>query len=69
VREVPIDRLLNTSEASKAIGVSRGTLAKYVRDGVVRPYLTLPSGQYRWRLPDLLEQLRKLGPSTTQPPE
>lgn len=54
------DRLLNTSEAAKAIGVSRGTLAKYVRDGVVRPYLTLPSGQHRWRLPELIDQLRAL---------
>lgn len=52
------DRLLNTSEAAKAIGVNRGTLAKYARDGVVKPYLTLPSGQHRWRLPELLEQLR-----------
>ncbi len=54
------DRLLTTTEAAKAIGIGRGTLAGYVRRGWVRPYLTLPSGQHRWKLDDLVAQLRAL---------
>jgi predicted site-specific integrase-resolvase len=51
---------MTTPEAAKAIGVSRGTLAAYARNGIVRPFLTLPSGQHRWILEDLVQQLRAL---------
>ena len=57
---VPDDRLLTTTEAARRLGIARSTLAKYVREGKVRPVLTLPSGQHRWRLDDLMDQLRAL---------
>jgi predicted site-specific integrase-resolvase len=54
------DHLMTTTEAAKAIGIARGTLAGYVRRGWVKPFLTLPSGQHRWKLDDLVAQLRSL---------
>lgn len=54
------DKLLTTTEAAKALGIGRGTLAGYVRRGWVKPFLTLPSGQHRWKLDDLVEQIRAL---------
>jgi excisionase family DNA binding protein len=57
------DRLLSTPEAAKRLGIARSTLAKYAREGRVRPVLTLPGGQHRWRLPELIEQIQALRPS------
>jgi predicted site-specific integrase-resolvase len=57
---VPEDRLLTTTEAAGRLGIARSTLAKYVCEGKVRPVLTLPSGQHRWRLDELVDQLRAL---------
>lgn len=54
------ERLLTTTEAAKALGIGRGTLASYVRRGWVKPFLTLPSGQHRWKVDDLVEQIRAL---------
>jgi predicted site-specific integrase-resolvase len=60
VLDVPEEQLLTTTEAAKRLGIGRGTLAGYVRRGWVRPFLTLPSGQHRWKLDDLVEQIRAL---------
>jgi DNA-binding transcriptional MerR regulator len=54
------DRLLTTSEAAKAIGVSRETLASYARRGLLRPAFRLPTGQLRWRLSSLEQQLAEV---------
>ncbi len=62
---MPEDRLLTTTEAAQRLGIARSTLAKYAREGKVRPVLTLPSGQHRWRLPELIDQIRAL----RRPPE
>lgn len=63
------DQLLTTTEAAKAIGIGRGTLAGYVRRGWVQPFLTLPSGQHRWKLDDLVAQIRALTPRGERDPE
>jgi DNA-binding transcriptional MerR regulator len=54
------DRLLTTSEAAKAMGLSRATLASYARRGLLTPRMVLPTGHYRWSLPDIERQLREL---------
>jgi DNA-binding transcriptional MerR regulator len=54
------DRLLTTSEAAKAMGLSRATLASYARRGLLTPRMILPTGHYRWSLPDIERQLREL---------
>ena len=57
------ERLLTTSEAAKILGLSRGVLASYVRRGLLKPYLTLPTGHYRWDLDDIRRQLAEMRPA------
>jgi predicted site-specific integrase-resolvase len=52
--------LLTTSEAAAELGIDRRTLAKYARDGILKPALVLPSGHLRWRLEDIHRQMREL---------
>lgn len=52
--------LLTTTQAAKALGISRRTLARYVEKGLITPTLRLPSRHYRWDLDDLRRQLRDL---------
>jgi DNA-binding transcriptional MerR regulator len=63
------DRLLTTAEAAKAIGVTRGTLASYARRGLLRPEFRLPTGQLRWRLSGLKEQLAQVDIEDWQRPD
>jgi predicted site-specific integrase-resolvase len=51
---------MSTTEAARALGIHPKTLTKYVTQGKVRPTLRLPSGQMRWDLDALKEQLRAL---------
>jgi predicted site-specific integrase-resolvase len=51
--------MLTTKEAAEAIGISPRTLQRYVTEKKVRPTLRLPSGQMRWDLDDLKNQLRE----------
>ncbi|SFB39651.1 MerR HTH family regulatory protein [Amycolatopsis marina] len=53
-------KLIPTGEAAKAIGVDRGTLVRWHRDGLVTPALVTPGGHARWDLDDLLKQLREM---------
>lgn len=46
-------RLLNTSEAADYLGISKNTLYRMERDGLVFPYRT-PGGHRRYHL-DMLE--------------
>lgn len=57
---MPAEKLLTTAQAAEHLGIDRRTLARYARDGVLRPTLTLPSGHHRWRLDDIQAQLRHL---------
>ncbi|MHA6628274.1 helix-turn-helix domain-containing protein [Pseudonocardia sichuanensis] len=57
--------LLTTTQAAAALGVSARSLARWARDGRLRPALITPgggqrSGRYLWDLEDLREQLLKL---------
>lgn len=54
---VPTERLLTSGEAADEIGISRASLQRWARDGQVKPAMTTPGGQYRWRMSDLRRQL------------
>jgi predicted site-specific integrase-resolvase len=56
----PGEKLLTTAQAAAHLGISRGTLARYARDGLLRPTLKLPTGHLRWSLDDLRRQMREL---------
>ncbi|HEX5121059.1 MAG TPA: helix-turn-helix domain-containing protein [Pseudonocardiaceae bacterium] len=57
------ERLVTTAEAARALGINRGTLARWARDGAVVPAVTTPGGQYRWDMDDLRRQLRENRPA------
>lgn len=50
-------RLIQTGEAAEAIGVSAGTLLRWVREGRVTPTETTLGGHFRWDVDDLRRQL------------
>jgi len=52
--------LVSTPAAAKSLGVSGRTLQRYVKDGLITPDLTLPSGQYRWDPTRLRQQINAL---------
>ncbi|HYH31866.1 MAG TPA: helix-turn-helix domain-containing protein [Pseudonocardia sp.] len=57
--------LLTTTQAAQELGVSARSLARWAREGRLRPALVTPggdqrSGRYLWDLDDLREQLRRL---------
>ena len=49
--------MLRSSEAAKALGVSKKTLLSLVQDGLI-PSIQLPSGHYRFVLEDVISALR-----------
>jgi predicted site-specific integrase-resolvase len=57
--------LLTTAQAADHFGISRGTLARYARNGLLRPTLVLPTGHLRWSLEDLHRQMRELRESNS----
>lgn len=59
---VPPSDLVTTPDAARALGISPRTLQRYVRNGVVTPEITLPSGQYRWDVAKLRAQIEGLAP-------
>lgn len=52
------DELLTSGQVAKRLGINPSTLARYVREGKLKPAVTLPSGHHRWTWEDVLEQLR-----------
>jgi|CXWL01.1.fsa_nt_gi predicted site-specific integrase-resolvase len=49
---------VTTRQATKVLAVSRWTLQRYRRAGLITRY-RLPRGQYRWRLDDLYRLLER----------
>jgi len=58
---MPDQPLVPSGDAARALGISSRTLQRYVKAGLVKPALTLASGQYRWNVTDLREQINALG--------
>jgi predicted site-specific integrase-resolvase len=60
------DDLVPTGVAAKALGVNRGTLARWWAEGLVEPALVTPGGHARWNIEDLKRQLRERPKSEDQ---
>jgi excisionase family DNA binding protein len=54
------EKLLTTAQAAEYFGVDRRTLARYARNGALRPTVVLPSGHLRWSLEDLRRQMQEI---------
>jgi DNA-binding transcriptional MerR regulator len=52
--------LVSTGEAARLLGLNPRTLARYVERGWIEPDLTLPTGQYRWDVERLREQINAI---------
>lgn len=52
--------LVPSGAAARALGISARTLQRYVKSGLVTPDLVLASGQYRWDVARLREQINGL---------
>jgi excisionase family DNA binding protein len=53
-------RTLTTGELARELGVSRGAVLKWVKQGIITPEFTTPGGHHRWDVDKVREQLRKL---------
>ncbi|OZM84406.1 helix-turn-helix domain-containing protein [Pseudonocardia sp. MH-G8] len=56
---------MSTGEAARALGVSSRSLARWAREGRLKPVFSTPGGdkrpgQYRWDLQDLRAQLLRM---------
>jgi hypothetical protein len=52
--------LVPSGDAARVLGISSRTLQRYVKAGLVTPDLVLASGQYRWDVARLREQINGL---------
>jgi LmbE family N-acetylglucosaminyl deacetylase len=53
-------RYLGTTEAAKIVGLSKRTLQRYHRDGILEPEYVTAGGHARWDPDKIIEQLRAL---------
>ncbi|OLT00974.1 MerR family transcriptional regulator [Pseudonocardia sp. CNS-004] len=56
------DRLITTGEVARAVGLSRQTIQRYQREGLLTPVFVTTGGHARWKLDEVIEQLRQLRP-------
>ena len=54
------DRLLTTGEAARELGLNSRSVARWAKQGRIRPTLVTPGGHFRWTVEDLRAQLREL---------
>lgn len=52
--------LVPTPEAARALGISARTIQRYAARGWIIPDLVLASGQYRWDIARLREQINAM---------
>jgi excisionase family DNA binding protein len=55
-------KYVTTAEAAKLVGLSRRTLQRYHREGVIQPEYVTAGGHARWDPDKIIEQLRALRP-------
>ncbi|MFJ8818222.1 helix-turn-helix domain-containing protein [Amycolatopsis thermoflava] len=53
-------RLLTTGELAEVLGISRGTLNRYVRQGLLVPTETTLRGHRRWNVEDVRRQIAEI---------
>jgi predicted site-specific integrase-resolvase len=53
-------RYLGTTEAARLVGLSKRTLQRYHRDGILEPEYVTAGGHARWDPDKIIEQLRAL---------
>jgi LmbE family N-acetylglucosaminyl deacetylase len=53
-------RYLGTTEAAKIVGLSKRTLQRYHRDGILEPEYVTAGGHARWDPDKIIQQLREL---------
>jgi excisionase family DNA binding protein len=56
------DRLISTGEVARAVGLSRQTIQRYQREGLLTPVFVTTGGHARWKLDEVMNQLRQLRP-------
>jgi len=56
-----MNRFITTGVAAHELGVSTATLTRWAAAGVITPAERTAGGHYRWDLPVLREQVRRLG--------
>jgi len=56
-----VGRLITTGAAARELGISTATLTRWAAAGFVAPAERTAGGHYRWDLPVLREQVRRLG--------
>ena len=49
----PLPDLITSGEVAQMLGVDRSTNARWDESGTLKPYITLPSGQRRYRRIDI----------------
>ncbi|GAA4837612.1 MerR family DNA-binding transcriptional regulator [Saccharopolyspora rosea] len=54
------NRLVTSGELARELGISPRTVARYVRDGLLKPTETTLGGHYRWDVEQVREQIREL---------
>lgn len=54
------ERLISTGEVARAVGLSRQTIQRYQREGLLTPVFVTTGGHARWRLSDVLAELKTL---------
>ena len=58
-----------TATAARALNVTKSTLLRWMRQGIVTPVSTTVGGHHRWNVDDLRRQLReRTGDLVTEPP-
>ncbi|WP_282975243.1 MerR family transcriptional regulator [Saccharopolyspora erythraea] len=50
---------MSSSEVARELGVTRQTVARWVRQGIVTPAAVTAGGQARFRLDEVKQQLRE----------
>ncbi|MGD9527760.1 MAG: helix-turn-helix domain-containing protein [Pseudonocardia sp.] len=53
-------RLISTTQAAKALGISQSTLSRWTKAGYVRPAQRTIGGHMRWDLDDLRRQVAEI---------
>ncbi|MFC5237286.1 helix-turn-helix domain-containing protein [Pseudonocardia zijingensis] len=59
---MPAERLLTAAELAVELRVNVKTVRAWARSGRITPTAVTPGGQYRFRLDDVLEQLKQPRP-------